>query len=76
MPVLPDEAFTYGYQAEDAHMVESFLAGKPPYENWYDGRLVVESMMHAYLSAEKGSRIQYNPSSVEDHIPFVARRNK
>jgi predicted dehydrogenase len=76
MPVLPDEAFTYGYQAEDAHMVESFLAGKLPYENWYDGRLVVELMMHAYLSAEKGSRIQYNPSSVEDYIPFVARKNK
>jgi len=57
-------------------MVESFSAGRLPHENWYDRRLVVELMMHAYLSVEKGSRFQYNPSSVEDYIPFVARKNK
>ncbi|MEM2009607.1 MAG: Gfo/Idh/MocA family oxidoreductase [Thermosphaera sp.] len=74
MPVLPDEAFTYGYQAEDAHMVESFLAGKLPFENWYDGKLVVELMMHAYLSAEKGGKVRYDPQQVENYTPLVARR--
>ncbi len=74
MPIIPDEAITYGYHAEDKHMVESFLAGKTPIENWYDGYLVVQLMMHAYLSAEKGAKIKFDPSQVESYIPPYARR--
>lgn len=73
MPVIPDEAVTYGYQAEDKHMVESFLAGKIPLENWYDGYFVVQLMMHAYLSAEKGNKIRFDPAQVEDYVPPYAR---
>jgi len=73
MPIIPDEAITYGYQAEDRHMVESFLANKIPSENWYDGYLVVQLMMHTYLSAEKGIKIRFDPAQVEDYIPLYAR---
>lgn len=76
MPILPDEAVTYGYQAEDRHMVESFLAGKMPSENWYDGLLVVQLMMHSYLSAEKGTKIRFDPMQVEDYIPIYARKRE
>jgi hypothetical protein len=30
MPVLEDEAATYGYVDENGHMVRAFLAGEPP----------------------------------------------
>lgn len=73
MPVIPDEAITYGYQAEDSYMVDSFLRNKLPAENWYDGLLVVQLMMHGYLSAETGRRIRFDPQQVEDYIPPVAR---
>jgi Predicted dehydrogenases and related proteins len=73
MPVIPDEAITYGYQAEDAYMVNSFLSNKLPAENWYDGLLVVQLMMHGYLSAETGRRIRFDPQQVEDYVPSVAR---
>ncbi|MCS7110876.1 MAG: Gfo/Idh/MocA family oxidoreductase [Ignisphaera sp.] len=74
MPIIPDEAIAYGYHAEDKHMVESFLKGKMPVENWYDGYLVVQLMMHAYLSAEKGVKIRFDPTQVESYVPSYARR--
>jgi hypothetical protein len=44
-----------------------------PLENWYDGLLIVQLMMHAYLSAENGRKISFDPQQVEDFIPKVAR---
>lgn len=76
MPVIPDEAITYGYHAEDTHMVKSFINRKLPYETWYDGLLVVQLMMHSYLSAEKGTKIKFNPLQVEDYVPPVARSTR
>ncbi|MCS7103984.1 MAG: Gfo/Idh/MocA family oxidoreductase [Thermofilaceae archaeon] len=73
IPVIPDEAVTYGYQAEDRYMVECFLKGVQPFENWHDGLLIVQLMMLAYLSAEKGKKLDYEPSLVEDYIPPVQR---
>jgi predicted dehydrogenase len=73
MPVIPDEAVTYGYQAEDRYMVECFLKGVQPAENWYDGLLIVQLMMLAYLSAEKGQKLNFDPALVEDYIPPVQR---
>ncbi|QGA55357.1 gfo/Idh/MocA family oxidoreductase [Sulfolobus sp. E5-1-F] len=73
MPIIPDEAVTYGYQGEDRHMVESFISRKMPSENWYDGLLIVQLMMHSYLSAENGRKISFDPQQVEDFIPKVAR---
>ncbi|MEM2021905.1 MAG: Gfo/Idh/MocA family oxidoreductase [Zestosphaera sp.] len=73
MPVIPDEAVTYGYQAEDAHMIDSFIKRKMPYESWHDGLLVVQLMMHAYMSAEKGAKVRFDPFQVKDYIPSVAK---
>lgn len=73
MPVIPDEAVTYGYQAEDRYMVECFLKGVQPFENWHDGLLIVQLMMLAYLSAEKGKKLNFETSLVEDYIPPVQR---
>ncbi len=37
MPVLEDEAATYGYVAENRHVVEAFAAGRAPDETFEDG---------------------------------------
>lgn len=73
MPTIPDEAVTYGYQAENRHMVECFLRGVQPSENWYDGLLIVQLMMAAYMSAEKGAKIDFKPEELEDYVPKVAK---
>ena len=73
MPVIPDEAVTYGYQAEDRYMVECFLKGEQPFENWHDGLLVVQLMMLAYLSAEKKQKLNFDPALVEDYVPEVQK---
>jgi predicted dehydrogenase len=73
MPIIADETFTYGYQEENRHMVESFLKGKMPRENWRDGLLVTQLMMTAYKSAEEGKTLQFNPEKVKDYIPKIAK---
>ncbi len=72
MPLIPDEAATYGYVAEDRHMVESFLRGDSPAENWHDGLLVARLMMTAYMSAESGKRLKFDPAKVRNYKPKVA----
>src|ERR687892_431107 len=49
MPVLADEAFSYGYLHEDRHMVQAFRAGRQPEEDLRDGLAVTELLMAAYL---------------------------
>ena len=73
MPVVSSEADTYGYTAENRHMVESFLAGKRPEENFSDGLAVTELLMTAYMSAEQDKTIQFPPSGLDDFIPAVAK---
>ncbi|MCX8188437.1 MAG: Gfo/Idh/MocA family oxidoreductase [Nitrososphaeria archaeon] len=73
MPVLPDESITYGYQAEDRHMVRSFLQKKMPYENWYDGLFVVELCMASYMAAEKGRKLKFPIDGLEEFVPKVAK---
>jgi len=73
MPTIPDEAVTYGYQAEDRHMVDCFIKGIKPREDWYDGLLIVQLMMACYMSAEKGTKIDFSPEAIESYIPPVAK---
>jgi hypothetical protein len=73
MPVLDDESFVYGYQWEDRHMVESFLKGEMPRENWHDGLFIVKLMMTAYMAAEKKKKLKFPPPGLEDYIPEVQR---
>ncbi len=72
MPVVADEPGVYGYMAENRHMVQSFLAGRPPSETWHDGLAVVEVLMACYKSAEEGRSIRF-PVDLEGFTPAVAQ---
>ncbi len=73
MPVVADEGAVYGYVAEDRHMVQSFLSGKRPSENFSDGLNITELLMTAYMSAEEDKSIPFPPKDLESFIPSVAR---
>ena len=73
MPVVSSEAEVYGYTAENRHMVESFLAGKRPEENFDDGFNVTELLMTAYMSAEQGKTVSFPPPNLETFVPSVAK---
>ena len=73
MPIVSNEAEVYGYTAENRHMVECFLAGKRPEENFDDGLDVTRLLMAAYMSAEKEKTIKLPNNDIETFIPAVAR---
>src|SRR4051794_19094793 len=73
MPVLEDEAGTYGYTAENRHMVEAFRKGTPPLETFHDGAAVVEMLMALYRSAELGRTVHLPSEELEMYVPPVAR---
>jgi predicted dehydrogenase len=73
MPVVPDEATVYGYEAEDRHFVHCFRTGEPPLLTWDDGLEVVKILMATYLSAERGETVDFPPKGLEDFVPAVAR---
>ncbi|GGI03473.1 Gfo/Idh/MocA family protein [Egicoccus halophilus] len=73
MPLLEDEAVTYGYTDENRHMVTSFRAGTTPRENVRDGLVITELMMAAYLSAESGETIELDGVDLSDFVPQVAQ---
>jgi hypothetical protein len=54
-------------------MVESFLLGKSPSETWKDGVSCLELIMACYMSSEKGRKIRFPPTGVEDYVPAPAR---
>lgn len=73
MPVVSNEESEYGYENENRHMVQSFLAGKRPQETFADGVNVTELLMTAYMSAEQEKTIPFPAPGLEDFIPAVAR---
>lgn len=73
MPVIEDEAGSYGYTAENRHMVEAFRAGRPPLETFADGVAVMEMLMALYRSAELGRTVQLPDAELETYVPPVAR---
>ena len=73
MPVVSSETDTYGYTEENRHMVESFLAGIRPMENFSDGVNVTELLMTAYMSAENNKTIIFPPPGLDEFIPAVAK---
>ena len=48
---LPEEAFTYGYQAEMKHFVECVREGRQPRETYEDG-LIVNCILRRGLSID------------------------
>ena len=73
MPVVSDEAAEYGYTEENRHMVQAFLAGRRPDENFSDGLNVTELLMTAYMSAQQRRSIPFPPPGLETFVPDVAR---
>lgn len=73
MPVVEDEAASYGYVAEDRHMVESFLAGRPPEETFYDGMAVVELLMALYKSSETSCRLELPDATLSSFVPSFSQ---
>ena len=73
MPVVPDEAATYGYVAEDRHFVRAFLGREAPLLTWQDGVEVMQLLMAAYMSAEQGKTLAFPPRGLDAFLPAVAR---
>jgi predicted dehydrogenase len=72
MPVVPDEEASYGYAAENRHMVRAFLEGQQPQETWEDGLAVTTVLMACYLSAERGQVVRFPAPELETFVPAVA----
>lgn len=72
MPLIEDEAVTYGYTEENRHMVDSFLAGRQPAESVYDGLVVSEMVMASYLAAETGETMRFPIPDLDSFVPRVA----
>jgi predicted dehydrogenase len=72
MPVVPNEAVAYGYEAEDRHFVRVFLGKEKPLLTWDDGLEVVQILMSAYMSAAKGTTVSFPPKGLDQFVPAVA----
>ena len=73
MPVVADEASAYGYAAENRHMARAFLRGEKPMLTFEDGVEVVQILMAAYMSAQKGQTLDFPPAGLDGFIPDVAK---
>ena len=72
-PVLASEPAYYGYEAENRHMVQSFLAGRQPDLTWDDGLDVVRTLMTCYQAAEEERVLEFPPAGIDTFVPAVAR---
>ncbi len=73
MPVVAEEAAAYGYEAENRHFVRAFLSGKKGMLTFDDGVEVMQILMAAYMSAEKGRTLDFPPKGLDKFSPEVAR---
>ena len=73
MPIVGNEVAEYGYENENRHFVQCFLAGRQPELDFHAGLEVVELLMTAYMSAEQERTIAWKPAGLETFIPAVAR---
>ena len=73
MPVVGDEASTYGYTGENRHFVRHFVDGTQPDLDFYSGREVVELLMTAYMSAEQERTLPWKPDGLDTFVPAVAQ---
>jgi predicted dehydrogenase len=73
MPVVSEEAAAYGYEAENRHFVRAFLRGETPMLTFDDGVEVMQILMAAYMSAERGRTMEFPPRGLDKFSPAVAR---
>ncbi len=73
MPVVGDEAATYGYTGENRHFVRHFVDGMQPALDFHSGKEVVDLLMTAYMSAEKERTLAWKPDGLDDFVPAVAQ---
>ncbi len=73
MPVIANEAAAYGYEAENRHFVRAFTRGEKPKLTFDDGVQVMQILMAAYMSAEKGRTLDFPPKGLGSFVPAVAR---
>lgn len=73
MPIVEDEAGTYGYISENRHMVDCFRHGRTPIETFEDGVEVVKMVMGLYKSAETGRVVSFPDDDLETYVPAPAR---
>jgi predicted dehydrogenase len=73
MPIVEDEAGTYGYIGENRHMVDCFRHGKTPIETFVDGVEVTKMVMALYKSAETGAVVRFPDPDLETYVPVPAR---
>ena len=73
MPVVPNEAVVYGYEAENRHFARAFLGLEAPRLTFDDGIGVVEVLMTAYKSAEEERTLTLPVSDLKTFRPAVAR---
>jgi len=73
MPVVPNEAVAYGYEAEDRHFCRVFQGKEEPRLTIEDGVDVMKMLMTAYQSAEEGKTLSFAPRNIEKFVPAVAK---
>lgn len=73
MPVMASESASYGYDAENRHMVRCFSDGVRPRETFDDGVAVTRLLMAAYKSAEERRAVDPLAADLETFVPAVAR---
>ncbi len=72
MPVVAAEPAAYGYEAENRHFVRAFLRGETPMLTFDDGVEVMQILMTAYMSAQKGRTLEFPPRGLDSFVPDVA----
>jgi predicted dehydrogenase len=73
IPVVPDEVTTYGYLAQNRHVVDAFRRGENAREDLHDGLEVVRLNMASYRAAELGERVELDDVSLDGYVPEPAR---
>jgi len=73
MPVVPNEAVAYGYEAEDRHFCRVFQGKVEPLLTFDDGVEVTKMLMTAYQSAEQGKTLSFPPKGIDQFVPAVAK---
>lgn len=72
LPLIEDEAATYGYVLENAHISSAFREGVQPEESFSDGVEVMTLLMALYRSAEEGRTVNLPDATLEEFTPQVA----